>query len=216
MTVTSEEVERMREAFMQFGAQDIPSQDCPPAGEIMDAVRDELDPSALRRVLGHVASCGACTEAWRLAEEVEKSEPADARASRSVSLGWQKAASVLAAAALVVVIGLVIGQPLQGPEPVTRSAGVAGVKLEIGSEPLPRDKCLLRWTAYEDARYEVIVSTEDLDAVSKAVDLDRPEYLVPAELLPADRSIERLLAYIEVQRPGEGTIASGTFPFSVR
>ena len=171
-------------------------------------------------------ACDGCSGMWRcapsaprrggLAEDLESGEESGVDVRRPPGVTWRKAAGVLAAAAVFVVVGLVMRQESTAPDPVTRAAGVATLALEIAADPLPRGQCLLRWTAFEGARYDVVVTTENLDAVAKAVGLDRAEYLVPEENLSSSRTGEPLLVYIEVHRPGEGTIASGTFPFRVR
>ncbi len=228
MTLASDETERLREAFASTLGAVVLLDECLSADDVLAAVREELPPAELRRVLGHVATCPVCTEAWRLAEVLEDETGAQAEHSAPPArFAWKKAAGLAAAAAVVVVVGLVVQRQGPVPEPTTRTAGARELALEVGTEPLPRDECILRWTAFEGARYDVIVSTQDLDTLSKAVDLAQPEYRVPAEHLALRPHLPRadldtglagepLLVYIEAHRPGEGTVASGTFSFTVR
>lgn len=199
-----------REAFATTSPADRPSPDCPPAERIWDAARNEATPAELRQLLAHVATCPVCTEAWRLAKEVE--EAGKAREYEQPR-GQPKKQWLAAAALFAVVIGGFVIRDAMVPEPVVRSADRETLQLLSSGDSLPRDRCLLRWTELEDAIYDVSIRTEDLDPISEASGLEEPEYLVPEEDLARAPEGESLSILVEARCLSEGTIASRTFSF---
>jgi hypothetical protein len=98
------ELDRMRQAFAGDTAAGV---DCPPAIRIWEAVNGELAPADAAAVVDHVSSCGACAEAWRIAQELEVEQAGGAPvipfpARRRTSVVWGLLA---AAATLVLAIG---------------------------------------------------------------------------------------------------------------
>jgi hypothetical protein len=114
------ELDRMRRTF----ADDTTSgTDCPPAVRIWEAANGQLDPGDAAVVVDHVASCGACAEAWRIARELEAEEAGAGLIpfpnKRRMSAVWPLLA---AAATLVLAIGawpLLRGTPAPAPPVAT-------------------------------------------------------------------------------------------------
>ena len=65
MTEPGGDLDRLRDAFAADAAAS--AGDCPSADRIWDAVNGLLDPAAVADLADHMAACGACAEAWRIA-----------------------------------------------------------------------------------------------------------------------------------------------------
>lgn len=199
---------------------------CPPADEIWAAARGEGDAAGARQVALHVAECGACTVAWRLAVEVARVTPPadlDRRTESTPSSRWRRIASVGAAAALAAgLAGLFVIDarrfPARPDVGVYRAAAPAEVRsLLPDGAVLPRSEVHLRWTAGpEGSRYIVRVFTEDLTSVAEAGDLAAPEYLVPESRLAGLPAGARLLWQVTVVPPEGDRFTSPTFAVRLR
>jgi hypothetical protein len=202
MTDEAEESRRLRDAFAATSPEDVPTAECPSAERIWEATRNELGPAELRQVLLHVASCAVCTEAWRLAEELESSQPDElaespARPERGSAFGWLK----LAGAAAGIVAVFLVGMTLRDQFTVGSSA--RGLSLLSEGEAISRSDCRVQWIAVEGATYDVQVLTEGLEVLTEESGLSSPEYAVPAEVFESTGSGTVLLLHIEARRPRE-------------
>jgi hypothetical protein len=212
------------EAFADADAR--PSRPCPPADDIWAAARGEADPAAARQVALHVAECGACTTAWRLAVEMTGVVPAadTGRLSETTPLArWRRIASVGTVAALAAgLAGLFVIDarrfPVRSDTGVYRTAAPAEVRALVpDAAVLPRDGVRLRWTpGPTGSRYTVRVFTEDLTRVAEAVDLTTPEYLVPESRLVGLPDGARLLWQVIVATPDGEVFTSPTFTVRLR
>lgn len=198
---------------------------CPPADEIWAAARGEGEAAAARRVALHVAECGVCTVAWRLAVEVAGVvPPADlGRGPETVPQPWRRIASIGAAAALAAgLAGLFVIDarrfPARPEAGVYRTAAPVEVRALVpDGAVLPRHAVRLRWASGpEGSRYVVRVFTEDLTSVAEASDLAAPEYLVPESRLAGVPSGARLLWQVTVILPGGDRVTSPTFAVQLR
>lgn len=134
MTTPDAELDRMRQAFADDTTA---ATDCPPAVRIWEAVNSRLEPVDAAAVVDHVASCGACAEAWRMARELEPAEagsgPIPFPEKRRKSVVW----GLLAAAAT---LALTIGAwpLLRGtPAPAPRVAGTITPSQAPAAKPAP-------------------------------------------------------------------------------
>lgn len=204
LTRFEKEVQRWREAFASSSPTDAPTQHCPPAERIWEAARNELPRPELRKVLQHVAGCPVCTEAWRLASELDD-------AGREVALddeeelsrqrvGWFAAASAAAAVMAYVLVGVAVKEM---PSVASIARSTEGSQLELaGAETLTRASCRPAWTAIEGALYDIEVSDENLELVASATGLSTPSYQIPEAALPADPT---LLIYVLAYSASDGT-----------
>lgn len=209
MTSEAEETARLRRAFAATTPSDAPRPDCPPSSRLWEGVHGELPSAELRLLLAHLAECPVCTEAWRLAEEL--GEAGGRRRSRR----WLW---VGAAAAAVVVLAVGIAQVRwQGPptSPGERAAQER-VIASLVKGALPRGDCLLRWTGPRGARYDVVVTTGELEVVSRAAGLEKPAFRVPAADLAQVAPGARLLFRVTAELPSDGLAVSETFSFQLR
>jgi hypothetical protein len=175
---------RLREAFRALseteGAGEVDT------SQVWKAVAGELEPKERLEVIDKVALEPGYAEAWRLATELfEASGGAILAASSSktsVQTIWRSPYALAAAAVLLVgFIGVLVSRNLSPREPVYR--GEVVVPLTGAEESLPKDAFRLRWQAPEGTRFDVRVTTEDLQILDAASSLTAPEHTVPAEKL---------------------------------
>jgi len=210
----------LREAFQARTGGPPPGTACPDPGRIYDAARGVLPSGATREVVEHVALCPDCAEAWRLAAAFEEEagageEPAPVTARPAWRPRLVAVAATLVAAALAA--GLwwsVVTVPEQAP--VYRAAGEAEiVSLLPEGEPLDRDAPVLRWqfvpeAAPEGTTYDLLVSTDALEPVAEATELDERRYELPQEALTDLPPGAQLLWRVEATTPDGRRITSPT------
>ena len=223
MNEPTPEVSKLRERFRAAAAEADRSTDCPGAERIWDALHGGLPPEDRRTIIDHTARCPACAEAWRLAREIGGgAAPAAVHATAGQAgvgpvhgTGWRRWVPLAAAAALVVVVGLVLRQgPVRDEQPPQyRTGDEAALRSLLPEEtPLPRSACLLRWSdGPEGARYNVEVATADLEVIARARGLEQPEFTVPADRLADLPPGTKLLWRVEATLPDGRMIATPTF-----
>ena len=139
-------------------------------------------------------------------------------APRSHALPWTS--SWLAAAAAVVLAattGIVslVNQP--AADEFRTSPGYAVTSLVLADTPLPRSEFRLRWTpGPEGSRYQVRVTTEDLQVLTRATDVAAPEFVVPIAPLAVLPDGARVFWQVDVSLPTGERITSPTFVARVR
>jgi hypothetical protein len=181
----------LRQAFAQLSETTPRRPECPPDERLWEAARGGLPPEATKRLADHVASCGACVEAWRLARELAGKEKAVAslRARPSArAASWRRGAWAMAAA-LVVLAGAALWRTpwRPSPEPTLREGQEVALRsLVPENQPLPRASFLLKWSsAGEGATYDLYVVTEDLQNIASTRGVRTNEFLVPEKSLAA-------------------------------
>lgn len=217
---TRGELARVREAFVCASGRPRP-EECPPPERIHEAVSGALAPGEVRSVIEHTVACPDCAEDWRIARELEAQEEA-ASPLRTDRRGWGGLTRWGAVAAAVVVALLAVGAwltpdrwPLGVDEPpVFRQAedGEAIRSLVPAEEPLLRDEAVLSWEGGpEDATYDLLVSTEELEPVADASGLEEPRYRIqPQDLADLPPGTE-LLWRVEATAPDGRRVRSPTF-----
>jgi len=128
---------------------------------------------------------------------------------------WRSPA--LLAAAAMVAIGLGLGTALlfkngqPAAQPVYRQpAETVKIEASPATRELPRTTCYLRWSSGpEGTRYDLIVTAKDLRVLAIAKALAAPEYLLPAEKIPA--STHEIFWRVTAHLPGGDDISSETF-----
>lgn len=190
-----------------------PTPQCPAPERIWDAVGGRLPHSAITDLLDHVSSCPVCTEAWRLAHDVGP-EPAVSTA-QPASGSWQRWGALAAAATVVVAVGMytIVHRRAQTDPSAYREGSQRVVRSLVSeTQPISRERCLLRWSAGPDgSRYSVQVATRDLAVIARARDLTEPEFLVPPSALTRLPDGSTLLWQVEVSLPGGARQSSATF-----
>jgi hypothetical protein len=207
--------EQLRQAFQALAENR--SGECTPQDLdlIWRAVSGELPAPQRRELVDRVARDPACAEAWRVARELwQAAEGAPELAVRndrvrSWSPSWLAAAAVVL---LAVGAGLVI-RFTSDPAGELRDGGDVVVESLVAPETtLPREAFALRWTGGPPgSRYQVRVTTEDLEVLASVADLTAAEFVVPAERFATVRPGTRVLWQVDVALPDGQTVSSGTF-----
>ncbi|MGH9324351.1 MAG: hypothetical protein ACRD21_21700 [Vicinamibacteria bacterium] len=194
------DLERLRESYLASLRDRAADSDPPPdADRIWDAVSGVLPPEERRQVVDRVATDAAWAEAWRLAHEIWSST------EEAGSSGfWQSYRYLAAAASVAILLGAgILIREILAPEPIYRDPGGARIESLVPEEQrLPQESMVLRWTdVAPQARYEVTVTTESLEVVASARDLEDPEYHVPpqslSDLPPGARLFWQVTARLE-------------------
>jgi hypothetical protein len=182
------------------------------------AVSGALPPEERREVIERTVTDPAAAEAWRVASEMWRASqesvaggaarPASSPARRWTPR-WLAAAAALLIGTTIGVVSLLNRRP--GDE-FRASSGLAVESLLPAEVALPRDAFRLRWTpGPEGSRYQVRVTTEDLQVLATAADLTDAQFAVePAVLagLPANGSV---LWQVDVSLPNGERVTSPTF-----
>jgi hypothetical protein len=222
MNIDNLETERLREAFAADCGAPRPTE-CPPPEQIWRAARGELGTREVRGVVEHVAACGECAEAWRLARALgdeageEGVEPAPAAGGRPILRPGPWAAAAAAVLALFAAGLWWSGRPGEArrpePAPVYRQGTEVAIRSEVPADrALPRDHAELAWSGAPDGSiYDVTVSTEDLRTLEQADDLEEARYTIPEKAFESLSPGDKVLWRVEAHLPDGRTVASPTF-----
>ena len=211
------ETRHLEEAF-SGGDWEPPGEECPGSGELWASAAGELEPEADRRIILHLADCGGCSSAWRLAREMmETGErvPAAPTGRKRPAGGWRSPAALAAAATVLIGLGLGTGLLLERREPMSppvyrQQAVEAGLEAAPETGRMPRDTVVLRWYgAPGGSRYDLTVTDTDLNVLLTVRDLRTPEHRVEPEVIPP--GTEEILWRVTARLPDGGTVASRTF-----
>ncbi len=229
MSADINELSRLRQAFNLILPTDLPRDDCPPPGQIWEAARGDLTPEMFRETLHHVAICPLCTQAWRLAEEIEgeaeargeetpEAEVPEAEVPHtSLALRRLRPYRSLSAAAAAIVglfVGLHFLQPgTDGggdPAPVYRAPSKATVEL-LNEGPLPRDNPVLLWQGPEGVEsYDLRITDLKMKRLVEESGLIQPQYRLTAETLIGLPPGSKVLINIIPRHPQKGRLRGVT------
>jgi hypothetical protein len=199
-----------------------------PRTEVSDELRDrlwlavsgELPPDDRRELVDRMASDAACAEAWRVAHELWQASQAHAggligpdRIVRWPS-NWLLVAATFLIATTIGVASLLKGPPA---DEFRASPGYIVSSLVQAETPLPRDAFRLQWTpAPEGARYQVRVTTEDLQVLATAADLSVAELIVQPAALARVSNGATVFWQVDVLLPTGERMTSPAFVARVR
>jgi hypothetical protein len=212
--------ERLRESFASIAEIAGSGTGCPPAERLWDSARGRLSRRETEEVVLHLGECSACAAAWRLARELGVER--DRGRVLASSVAWLRGSWVpiaTAAALLVVAAGVVIQQRFTRERPAEYRATTyaCAVSLVPQGEPLPRGRCVLRWSACpQGSTYDVRVTTENLEIVARARELDQPEFVVPEESLRSVPTAGRILWQVTAHLSDGGVTESPSYMAEVR
>jgi hypothetical protein len=204
----ADEIPRLRQAFASLSHDAVPTPECPPAEQLWDAARGARAGN-VRELVEHMATCGACAEAWRLARELEPA--AGAREPRSTAQPWwrqQRWIAVAAAAAMALVLGMTWRPPADAPAEVVRGA----IQERVARTPedggrLSLEDPVLAWQATDGATYDLTVMTAELDRTLVRIDgLEAAEYRIPDDALRGVAAGSELLWFVAVWTPDGGSV----------
>ncbi len=196
----------LRRGFNATSRDDAPTADCPPPAVIWEGVRDQLASAEQRWLIEHIAGCPSCTEAWRLAVEIDD----DAGRRRSSAGGWWK--PLLAVAALLpLALGLSILDRTPAPEVLRAPAD--GLEL-LGGPTVPRQGWVIRWQGAEEAEFFALEIGPEAQLMTTTIEepylTDREYGVLPQDLegLPAGTE---LAIFLTAYRQDGNRLASRTF-----
>lgn len=207
--------ERLRDAFQAID--DPVDADLPEElrDRIWRAVSGELPVAEREALVDRMAAEPAVAEAWRVAYQVWQASAAAAPAVTTTPAtrwtpSWLAAAAVLLLCTSLGVFTLL--NRSQGGDEFRAAPGIVVESLISQDARLPRDAFRLRWTpGPTGARYQVRVTTEDLQVLATAADLPTAEFLVDREVLVAVPPGGRVLWQVDVVSPDGARQTSATF-----
>lgn len=181
--------ERLRAAFATVAEVAGDGSTCPSAEALWACAAGPQQGEDFEATILHLTECPACATAWRLARDLQRDAETVVLSghARWFRRTWVQAAAV--AATLALAVGLVaytrLGGLSRGPAAEFRGREGDWIHCLVpADEALPRDRCRLAWTAGPAGTvYDVRVTTEDLTHVVRALGLEQPELVVPAEKL---------------------------------
>lgn len=218
--ITPELVRRLREAYASAPA-GTASGPCADPEEIWQAVHGGLHPARIADLLDHALACTACDRAFVLARELSRGAGAAPMVGSERSHGsmrrrtmltrrWAVGALGVVAAAAVAVLALRRPRPVE--EPPFRESPSEAIAALPGTEHLPRDRFLLRWSpGPPGTRYSLWVATPELRELYSRPRLEAPEQLVPPSALEGLPAGAEILWRVEAQLPDERHLASPAF-----
>lgn len=204
--------DELQEIFQQMPAQPTNAESCPPPEQLWAAVRGELDATTTRQVVAHTSICGSCAEAWRLGRQLVREAPGS-EAVRQPSPATSRVLLRLAAGLAALGLALTLLWPTLRPQDsVPRNGSGDSITSRLAEDAvLPRQDPELRWSGPEEARFRLWVTTEQLQILVQAENLDTPEYRLPADLLADLPAGTTLLWQVEATLPDGTLLASPTF-----
>lgn len=224
--------ERWRSAFAAHH-EDLAGEEHPSPEALWALAAGEMVAPESRRVVDHVSRCPACAEDLRATRDlvaqsgVASSVASDAarrrspmqeaavpkRARRAVPSSWAQGLAV-AAVLVLAVTGWLWTSRDSGT--TMRQGGQPEVRSLVEDVELARTAAVLRWTlpeelAADEARYDVVVTTEDLVPIAEARSLTEPELRLPPEDLANLRRGAVLLWRVEAALPDGTRVSSPAF-----
>jgi hypothetical protein len=205
--------EPLRRVFAAGGAP--ATRACPAADELWAGAARALPGTELEALLDHVAACGPCSDAWKIAVDVQREHALGQERGGVVPFRprrwWTPVAWAAGLAASVVLIIQLAVPRTPAPSPLPDAGPLRGDQpgapraLVNEGETLPRGACVLRWTdAGPGAQYFVRVLDEQMAVVARGDWLERAEFTVPVDALARFTSADRLFWQVEA-RAADGT-----------
>jgi hypothetical protein len=206
----------LRQAFLEDAEIKSGGRECPVAEELWRSASGELTKQENEEIVLHMGGCGYCATAWRVAREMaeEKVPVGDSHPARGPTVRtwapWLAAAAVLIVA---VALGLQFTGPWLEQQPVYRAQEGAWLTPDTADgDSLPRDEFVLRWNGGpQGTTYDVRVTTEDLDLLSRGRMLEENEFRVPEDALAALPAGEPLFWQVTAHLPDGRRLDSDSF-----
>jgi hypothetical protein len=207
--------EDLRDAYR--GALRVPSEgrECPPGEDVWRSAREELDLREDEEILLHIGTCSACAASWSMARDLAQETPGlkeQGGGNRFEHIRWVPLAAAAAVVISLAALALLYWPPTD-TAPVYRAPDTEWLRATIPeSVPLPRQRCLLRWTpGPEGTVYQVRVTSQKLDVLAQAGGLEAPEFLVPEEALETLAPGSRIVWQVTARLPDGKRVDSTSF-----
>lgn len=238
-TSTPEEGDRLRRVFAH--AAPAPSLDPVEPEVLWRAARGRAEPAEVARLAERMAEDPALAEDWRIAvafaaaeaeDEAGRAPPlepavpaglhAASREGEPANHGdytrWGAVVALLAAAVLLVLAWPRGGPPRPGTaaDPGALRGAQGGITALRGEGVTARDQATLEWSAVPGAvRYELHVSTPELEPVLSERSLPTPRAVLPEAILRPMPAGTELLWRVEAVLDDEQRVVSPTFSLTV-
>jgi hypothetical protein len=209
----------LQEAFRSLAELPAPDVSDELRERIWQAVSGELPPAERRALIDRIATDAACAEAWRVAHEMWMAhQPSGVlmpwRHRTSWTSPWLAAAATFLIVSAIGIVSLFNNAPA---DEFRASPGYVVASLVPADTPLPRNEFLLRWTpAAEGSRYQIRVTTEDLQVLATATDLTATQFVVSSAQLATVPDGARVFWQVDVLLPAGERITSPTFVAQVK
>ena len=213
--------ETLRAAFQSLDAASRRECSSEDVDRVWRAIDGTLGADERRELIDRLASDPALAEAWRVARELHEAGGAgvEARSAPRLSvIRWQRGWLAAAAVLLAAISAVVVFQRTRPADDTFRAGERYAAESLLGADAtLPRDQFRLRWTpGPPDTRYQVRVTTEDLQVLTIAADLPVAELVVPRETLAPVSPGSRVFWQVDARLPGGERISSATFTTRVQ
>lgn len=210
--------ERLREAFQSLAESTAGEMSADDLDRVWAAARCELPAADRQALIERMAVDPMVAEAWRVAHALGRGCGVDAaidvRQPASVSFSWL----ATAAAVLLLTSALFIVSRDRSGVDTMRDAGSVRIESLIADDAtLPRDACRLRWSpGPPGSRYQVRVTTEDLQILTTIANLTEPQVTIEPARLAALEPGARMLWQVEATLPDGSHATSATFAARIR
>ena len=208
--------ERIAEAFRAL--EDTQGADVPEdlRERIWLAVSGALPPEERRELVERTATDPQCAETWRVASEMWRASQGaavDGAALTGLTTRWPPRWLAAAAALfLVTAIGVVSLRNQRSGDEFRASPSFVVESLVPADTALPRDAFRLRWTpGPEGSRYQLRVTTEDLQVLATAADLTAPEFVIESAVVARLPRGANVFWQVDVSLPNGERLTSSTF-----
>ena len=207
----------LEQAFRGLSDNAVYTDVCPDDRAIWDAANGDAGADDTAAIIDHTTTCGACAEAWRLARAIDDGADelgaARARKLHASRRGWIAAAVAISAAAAILVFMLARRAGDERGDRVIYRGGDSPIKALVDDDSvLDIDGFELRWEPVaERARYDVVVTTDDLTIIDRAEGLTATAYTVPAATLAGIERGVRLFWRVDATLPSGRRVTSATF-----
>ena len=213
MTTVDRDAE-LRAAFASLSDDAVVADACPSTEHIWDGANGQLPPHETAVLVDHLATCGACAEAWRLARELS---PPDARPATGASRLWYWGAAALAVAAALLVFVTTRATETATPIINRGDEDAAIVSVIVDGTALPRDPFTLRWRAKQrPLGYRLEVFTAAMKIVYTAESVEQPQHTVPVQALAQVKAGSQLFWRVVARMPDGSRVASHTFMVTLK
>ena len=203
--------EPLRQAFQAMAESTAGACRAEDLDRVWAAIRCELPADDRRALVERLAVDPALAEAWRVAHALGRDRSADAdvpvRRQESVSLSWLGTA---AAVLLLTSVVFMVSRIDRSNGDTMRDAGGTRIESLIADEAaMPRDALRLRWSAGPSgSRYQVRVTTDDLQVLTTIANLTEPAVTIDPAMLAGLKPGARVFWQAEAILPGGERAAS--------
>lgn len=213
--------ETLRAAFQALGDANRGECSSDDLDRVWRALEGTLPANERRELIDRLAADPALAEAWRVAHELQTAGGVEGGASaapRQHAAGWRTGWLAAAAVFLAALSAVFVFQRYRTGDEGFRAVERYSVESLVDRDAtLSRNEFRLRWTpGPPDTRYQVRVTTEDLQVLTIAADLAAAEYVVPGERLASVASGNRVLWQVDATLPGGERVSSATFTARVQ